>query len=173
MLSSIGGDYSPIPRSIDRSDVKLHVRSSARLPMALTDHRTQTTDRDFYFVGGTLSPDSPCYVERDADRLLFDALQRGEFCYVLTSRQMGKSSLMARTAARLRDQGTHVAVLDLTALGENQTPEQWYWGLLDLLARRLGFEDELDDFWQEHEQLGPLRRWMAAVREVVLPRIDD
>src|SRR5437762_4658040 len=125
--------------------------------MALTDHPSQLTDTDFYFVGGTLRPEAPSYVERDADRTLFHALDRGEFCYVLTSRQMGKSSLMARTAARLRDQGTHVAVLDLTALGENQTAEQWYWGLLDLLARRLDLEDELDDFWQEHEQLGPLR----------------
>src|SRR5204862_6558135 len=117
-------------------------------------------------------PDAPCYVEREADRLLYQALGRGEFCYVLTSRQMGKSSLMNRTAVRLRADGVTVAVLDLTALGENQSAEQWYWGLLDLLGRRLGMEDALDDFWQEHEALGPLRRWMAAIQEVVLPRLD-
>src|SRR5207249_9543576 len=29
-------------------------------------------------------------------------------------------------------------------------------------------EDELEAFWQAHERLGPLQRWMRAVREVVL-----
>ena len=49
---------------------------------------------------------------------------------MLTSRQMGKSSLMVRTAARLREEGVGVAVLDLTATGQNLTAEQWYDGLL-------------------------------------------
>src|SRR5205823_13847489 len=86
------------------------------------------TDSDFFVIGGTLRHDAPCYVERRADGELYAALQRGEFCYVLTSRQMGKSSLMVRTAARLREDGVAVAVLDLTTLGQNLTAEQWYGG---------------------------------------------
>ena len=62
--------------------------------MSLTDLRISTADSDFYFVGGTLRPDALCYVEREADHTLYQALGRGEFCYVLTPRQMGKSSLM-------------------------------------------------------------------------------
>ena len=58
---------------------------------------------EFYVVGGTMLPDAPSYVERNADKELFNALTNGEFCYVLTSRQMGKSSLMIRTASRLRE----------------------------------------------------------------------
>ena len=38
---------------------------------------------------------------------------------------MGKSSLMVRTAARLREHGIRVVTLDLTALGANVTAEQW------------------------------------------------
>ena len=58
---------------------------------------------DFYVTGGTLRRDAPSYVRRAADDALFEGLSQGQFCYVLTSRQMGKSSLMVRTAARLRE----------------------------------------------------------------------
>jgi len=124
----------------------------------------------FYITGGTLGYDVPCYVPRQADYDLYDGLQQGEFCYVLTSRQMGKSSLMVRTAARLRAEGVSVAVLDLTAIGVNVTAEQWYDGLLARVARQLDLEDELDEFWQTHVRLSPLQRWMKAIEEVVLAR---
>src|SRR5881296_2430395 len=116
----------------------------------------------FYVTGGTLRFDTPSYVERQADTDLYEGLQRGEFCYVLTSRQMGKSSLMNRTAARLREEGVAVATLDLTAIGQNLTPEQWYDGLLLQLGRKLDLEDELEAFWEEQARLGPLQRWILA-----------
>ncbi|MBI4664506.1 MAG: hypothetical protein HY735_37410 [Verrucomicrobia bacterium] len=48
-----------------------------------------------------------------------DGLLNGEFCYVLTSRQMGKSSLMVRASNKLRIRGANVVALDLTAVGQN------------------------------------------------------
>jgi WD40 repeat protein len=128
---------------------------------------------NFYITGGTLQSDARCYVQRKTDDELLQSLKRGEFCYVLTSRQMGKSSLMVRTAARLREEGTTVAILDLTEIGQNVTPEQWYKGLLSVLCEQLNIEDDLSDFWQEHRALGPLQRWMKALRELVLARRSD
>ena len=121
-------------------------------------------------VGGTLHYDAPSYVERHADQELFESLLRGEYSYVLTSRQMGKPSLMIRTAARLREAGIGVAVLILTAVGQNLTIEQWYAGLLLQIGQRLDVEDDVLAFWRTHAELGPLQRWLEAIRQVVLPR---
>ena len=129
-----------------------------------------TTQTNFYVTGGTLQRNAPSYVKRQADDDLYAGLGAGRFCYVLTSRQMGKSSLMVQTAARLRDEGVAVAVLDLTSVGQNLTADQWYDGLLSSAGRQLKLEDELEDFWLDNERVGPLQRWMRAIREVVLER---
>src|SRR5205085_7323713 len=134
---------------------------------------TTITPTNFYVIGGTLQRNAPSYVPRRADEDLYNGLKEGKFCYVLTSRQMGKSSLMVRTAVRLREAGIAVAVLDLTALGQNLTVEQWYDGLLRHLGRYLHLEDELEGFWLEHERLGPLERWMIAVEQVALPALPE
>ncbi len=130
-----------------------------------------TMETAFYITGGTLPPDARSYLERAADSELFQALRDGEFCYVLTSRQMGKSSLMVRTAARLRREGVTTVALDLTAVGQNLSAEQWYDGLLHLLSRGLGLEDELEEYWLGKERFGPIQRWMQALREVALEKV--
>ena len=71
----------------------------------------QTEAASFFVAGGTLHPSVPSYVTRPTDDELYQLARAGEFCYVLTPRQMGKSSLMVRTAQRLQQQGVTTAIV--------------------------------------------------------------
>jgi WD40 repeat protein len=123
----------------------------------------------FFVTGGALSSEAPSYIPRRADGELVEALRGGEFCYVLTARQMGKSSLMVRTVAQLRAQNVDAAVIDLTAIGLHVTAEQWYRGLLTELGEQLGLEDQLRASWQQHDDLAPTQRWLRALRDLFRP----
>lgn len=142
-----------------------------------------TPNSQFYVVGGTVNPDSPSYVVRKADQELYDRLLAGEFCYVLTSRQMGKSSLMARTAKRLtedsaslpEDARIHTAIVDLTQIGTERdklSAEQWYYGIAHRILRELKLRDvNLSEWWQQRAQLPALQRLTEFFRDLLLERI--
>lgn len=125
----------------------------------------------FFRPGGTLPPGSESYVRRRADDEIVDALIRGEFVFVLDSRQKGKSSLIVRSLARLAEHGVTTLRIDLQRLGTNLPPEQWYAGLLHLVGQELGLTGLLFEYWQANAAVGPLARWFGAVEDVVLPAI--
>ncbi len=125
----------------------------------------------YYVVGGTMRQDAASYVTRKADTDMFEGLARNEFSYVLTSRQMGKSSLLVRCGIKLREAGFRVVVLDITAVGRNITPEQWYEGLLSELGQQVGLEDELEAAWLSKARLGPMQRFMRSITDVVFPAL--
>ncbi|MBC8136243.1 MAG: AAA-like domain-containing protein [Fibrella sp.] len=128
----------------------------------------------FFVVGGTLAQDAPSYVRREADSELFRLLRSGEYCHILTPRQMGKSSLMVRTAADLRAAGSVAILLDLTALGVNVSPEQWYRGQVRRMGRQLGLEEEVESHWRTTTErgLGAYQRWEAVLTEILLPHCN-
>jgi WD40 repeat protein len=127
-----------------------------------------------YQTGGSLSVDSPTYIKRQADVDLYEALLAGKFCYILTSRQMGKSSLRIQVMKQLQNVGIECIFIDLTGIGyEGITSDQWYHGILKLIFSQIQkASDSLENvniqsFCQERQNLGSLQQ-MSEFVEMLL-----
>jgi len=127
---------------------------------------------EFFVAGGTLRLGVPSYVKRPTDDELFELALAGEYCYVLTPRQMGKSSLMVRAAQRLQERGVTTAVVDLTRIGSDVSIEQWYLSLLSQLKRRLNLKTDPVTWWQSRSSLANAQRFTDFMREVVLAEVE-
>ncbi|HHP7243614.1 MAG TPA: AAA-like domain-containing protein, partial [Elainellaceae cyanobacterium] len=124
-----------------------------------------------YQVGGSLAVSHPTYIERRADSDLYAALLNGEFCYVLTCRQMGKSSLRLQMKHRIQAaQYGQCASIDMTRVGsENITSNQWYRGIAFELLRNLKLgRVDLTAWWSEQGNISPVQKLSQLLETIVM-----
>ena len=129
-----------------------------------------------YQIGGSLNTDAPTYVKRKADDQIYQALKNGEFCYVLNSRQMGKSSLLVRTLHRLQAEGFQCSTIDMTRIGsENITPLQWYKGMIGELWRGFNLlgQVNLKTWWRDEEDVSFLQRLSHFIEDILLVKFPQ
>jgi roadblock/LC7 domain-containing protein len=126
-----------------------------------------------YVAGGTVQAGEGVYVERPADAILPRLCREGAFAYVFTPRQMGKSSLMIRTAETLLNEGIKPVIVDLTELGANATADQWYRGVLEKIAEQLELRTSVADWWDSHQQISVAQRFNGFLTDIVLREIPE
>ncbi|MBD2511867.1 AAA-like domain-containing protein [Nostoc muscorum FACHB-395] len=129
---------------------------------------------DQYIFSGSLPENASTYVTREADAQLYEGLKAGKFCYVLNSRQSGKSSLRVRTMQRLREDCIKCAAVDLSAGGiQNIPPEQWYADLIDTLIDSFGLSVDFVDWWQANHLNSLVTRLRKFLEEILLVEIRE
>lgn len=133
-----------------------------------------TVPDDFFVVGGTLRSSAPSYVTRPADDELYYMALAGKFSYILTPRQMGKSSLMIRTARRLKEENVKTAIVDLTSIGTNVTVDQWYLGLIRRIKQQLRLRAvDVEAWWEERANFSPVQRFTDFLHDVALVEVRE
>jgi dipeptide/tripeptide permease len=106
------------------------------------------------------------YIERSADRELQAALRRGEYAYVLSARQTGKTSLLLHTMRALRSEGARCAKIDLGAFGSDASPDAFYESVAVEIADALGIDDAVvSACFKRWDRLTPVRRFLHFLRD--------
>ncbi len=127
-----------------------------------------------YIFSGSLPENASTYVKREADDELYEALQQGKFCYVLNSRQSGKSSLRLRTMSRLSQAGVECASIDLSSINvQGATQENWYADLITILTNNFVLDIDSKNLRIQNQSNSPLMRFTLFLEKHLLFEIEE
>jgi len=128
---------------------------------------------DFLLETGAVKQDSPFYVKRSCDTTLFThGKGNGVTMVIKGPRQVGKSSLLARFYADVRDSGATCFMLDFQSIDEERFTDLQT--LLKFIARRiektLRLTCHVNDIWDDEE--GPKINIMDYLQQALIDASD-
>jgi tetratricopeptide (TPR) repeat protein len=126
-----------------------------------------------YTVGGTVQAGGGVYIKRKADDELLELCQHGQIALVLSSRQVGKSSLMVRTSEQLEENNIRSVIIDLSTIGVQVTPNEWYLGILNEIKSALYLKTDIFAWWGDNAKLGFTQRLIKYFRDVLLAEVSE
>jgi WD40 repeat protein len=121
-------------------------------------------NKSFFVDGGNVQVQpGAIYLRRFADEQLLALCRTGTFAYVLTARQMGKSSLMINTEEHLAEEGIRTVEIDLNGIGVKVTRDEWYRGILFEIQSQLSLTQDVTEWWN-----APIRSGLSATQRLLL-----
>ncbi|MEL7311951.1 MAG: AAA-like domain-containing protein [Pseudomonadota bacterium] len=133
---------------------------------------TRSARPQFFSLRGPLAPDRPGYIERTADREVWNALERAHYVNLTGAPKSGKTSLLLRMSRRLRelDDPPAVALIELRQLLEREGRDdvaRCFYAIAFRLARQLRVSFDLQDWWADNAMLPHHLRFVELFREFV------
>ena len=118
-------------------------------------------------AGGTVDRTNALYIERAEDDDLLALLAQGRYANVLTSRQMGKSSLILSTAMKLVTRDVDCVIADVGAqFGGNHDQLDAYAGLLDYIRDQLAIDLNVKEWMTNGPRGTPNQHFLRFFREI-------
>ncbi|MEL7023395.1 MAG: AAA-like domain-containing protein [Pseudomonadota bacterium] len=146
---------------------------TSTLPGLESGATTRTARPQFFALRGPLAPDRAGYIERAADRAVWQALEATHYVNLTGAPKSGKTSLMLRLARRLRelDDAPTVAMIELRQLLEREGRDdvaRCFYAIAFRLARQLRVGFDLQDWWADNAMLPHHLRFLELFREFVV-----
>lgn len=113
-------------------------------------------------IGGPLRYKRNFYIQRQAEQELCSALKQGESCCIAGPSQLGKTSLLRRVEAKLRDDNISCIYLSLDEISE-VTEEQWFYTFSYLIRKLVG---HLKDMEQD-ATLFPMQKYLHQFNQLL------
>jgi hypothetical protein len=131
--------------------------------------------KNLYTVGGAVQVNDGVYILRKADTELLDYCLNGEFVYVLCPRQVGKSSLMYKTADQLEKRNIRSVIIDLASIGGGRKIDEgrWYHDIFSEIIDALNLSVNLDKWLENNKSSNATYRLSRFLNDVVFGEIEE
>jgi hypothetical protein len=125
-------------------------------------------------TGGPVLENNLFYIERNVDGDLYERLKLNELCYILQSRQTGKTSLLFRICNRLSEDGIKSMRIALTEIDiQDAEKRTWYNDQMDIIKKELKLELDLKQFREDNKSLSPLRTFDKFIQDILLGNVEQ